>query len=94
MSFDDFFWLVGDEDCGVGINCRVCDRGGAPVAYYAGISQPYPTAAAPDVVPTDTVAGLFATAVSHAREVHGVNCSVFWRFEAPSLLPVPPRPGS
>lgn len=31
---DDVMRLVGDEDCGVGINCRVCDRGGAPIAYY------------------------------------------------------------
>jgi hypothetical protein len=31
---DDVMRLVGDEDCGVGIDCRVCDRGGAPIAYY------------------------------------------------------------
>ena len=31
---DDVMRLVGDEDCGVGIDCRICDRGGAPIAYY------------------------------------------------------------
>jgi len=31
---DAEFRLVGDEDCGVGIDCQVCDRGGVPIAYY------------------------------------------------------------
>lgn len=38
-GLDDVMRLVGDEDCGVGVDCRVCDRGGAPIAYYAGIDD-------------------------------------------------------
>jgi len=65
-SLDELFRLVGDEDCGVGIDCRACDRGGAPIAYYAGLDQPYPTDAAPDVIPVDTIDALLAAAAEHA----------------------------
>ncbi len=33
-ALDQVCYLQGDEDSGVGINCRICDRGGAPIAYY------------------------------------------------------------
>jgi hypothetical protein len=59
---DEVMSLVGDEDCGVGINCRICDRGGAPVAYYAGISPAYLDT---DVVLVDTIAALIAAGQSH-----------------------------
>lgn len=65
-TLDELFRLVGDEDCGVGINCRICDRGGAPIAYYAGLDQPYPTELASDVVPVDTIAALISAAEKHA----------------------------
>lgn len=69
-TLDELFRLVGDEDCGVGINCRLCDRGGAPVAYYAGLDQPYPTALAPDVVPVSTIGALLIAALDHRSDHH------------------------
>jgi hypothetical protein len=69
-TLDESCRLVGDEYCGVGIDCNLCDRGGAPIAYYVGLSQPYPTALAPDVVPVDTVVALLDAAHQHLREHH------------------------
>lgn len=69
-TFDELFRLSGDEDCGVGLDCRVCDRGGAPIAYYAGLDQPYPTGRAPDVVPVDTIAGLLSVGIAHQATHH------------------------
>lgn len=68
--YDEFFRLVGDEDCGVGLDCRLCDRGGAPIAYYPGISQPYPTTVAPDVIPADTISALFEAGQQHLWDRH------------------------
>jgi hypothetical protein len=71
VTLDELFRLVGDEDCGVGINCRVCDLGGAPIAYYdGGLGQPYPTAQAPDVVPVDTIEALLSAALDHRTTHH------------------------
>lgn len=70
-TLDDSFRLVGDEDCGVGLDCRTCDRGGAPIAYYdAGLGQPYPTKLAPDVVPVDTIDALLDAGQQHLRTHH------------------------
>ena len=38
----DRYYLLGDEDAGVGLHCRDCDTGGRPVMYY-GYSYPDPT---------------------------------------------------
>jgi hypothetical protein len=32
-SLDGRYYLQGDEDCGVGMVCLLCDRGGLPIAY-------------------------------------------------------------
>jgi hypothetical protein len=69
VKLDGLFRLSGDEDCGVGLDCRECDRGGAPVAYYLGISDAYANDA--DVEVVETIAGLTAAAEWHAHEVHG-----------------------
>lgn len=34
MTFDEMFYLMGDEDTDVGVHCRVCDTGGLPVVFY------------------------------------------------------------
>lgn len=34
QSLDEYFYLVGDEDTNVGLQCKSCDRGGLPVVYY------------------------------------------------------------
>jgi hypothetical protein len=69
VNLDGLFRLVGDEDCGVGIDCLKCDRGGAPVAYYQ-----HPTGwfgyDGTDVVRVHTIADLLAAAERHADSVH------------------------
>lgn len=61
--FDAEFRLVGDEDCGVGIDCQVCDRGGAPVAYYTWPgNHVYENT---DVKVVHTISALFAAARGH-----------------------------
>ena len=32
-QYDQAMRLVGDEDTGVSLDCRLCDRGGLPIAY-------------------------------------------------------------
>jgi hypothetical protein len=61
---DEQLYLQGDEDAGVGIQCRVCDRGGAPVAYYT-----YPDGQAyegTDVQVVHTITALFNAGLRHA----------------------------
>jgi hypothetical protein len=62
-------WLQGDEDGGVGVQCRTCDRGGMPVVYYPGWgTSPYPEAE----VPTATgVLHLYLLANAHVQQHHG-----------------------
>ena len=65
----DEMYLVGDEDCGVGIRCRVCDehnwQGGQPLAYGFGITvNPYPEDETPTV---GTLADVVAFAERHAK---------------------------
>lgn len=65
---DRRFRLVGDEDTNVGIDCRDCDRGGAPIAYLTHETSAYQGT---DVVVVDTIAALLAAAVDHDRTAHG-----------------------
>lgn len=67
-QIDAGFWLAGDEDTGVGLNCRDCDRGGAPVAYLVGISSGYPEGS--DVVNVKTIAALLDEGVRHLAAKH------------------------
>jgi hypothetical protein len=56
-TLDQPYYLVGDEDCGVGLHCSTCDTGGRPIAWYDGygVGNPYDET----VVPTaHTVAQL------------------------------------
>lgn len=63
---DVHVWLQGDEDGGVGAQCRTCDRGGEAVAWY-GLPNPYDE----DRVPTAlTIYGLYMLALQHVRQVH------------------------
>lgn len=63
-SLDDVMRLSGDEDCGVGIDCRVCDRGGAPIAYYTGIDDR--TYEGTDVEIVHTITALIEAGQRHA----------------------------
>lgn len=66
--FDAAFYLSGDEETGVGLMCRHCDRGGAPVAYctwdgdraYVGT----------DVVIVHTPTTLIAEGLRHLAAAH------------------------
>lgn len=57
-------YLLGDEDCGVGLHCSTCWDGGRPLAYY----ESNPGTTYPDrVVPTfHEMDGLMAAATEHA----------------------------
>jgi hypothetical protein len=69
-SLDQHLRLVGDEDCGVGVNCRSCDTGGAPVVWYAGygLDNPYPEAEVPTA---NTIGELVDLGLQHVRTLHG-----------------------
>ena len=64
-------WLQGDEDGGVGMNCRRCDLGGEPIAYY----EPYPNGRPPyegtDVKPVTTISALIFAGQYHLARQHG-----------------------
>jgi hypothetical protein len=67
-SVDEHCWLGGYEDGGVGVNCRTCDLGGQPVAYYPGTGDnPYPEAETPTVT---GIFDLYVLANKHVREHH------------------------
>jgi hypothetical protein len=61
--------LIGDEDTGVGIECRDHFDGGRPLGYYQSPAyrSPYPD----EVVSVDTIPALLAVAVDHEACAHG-----------------------
>lgn len=63
-GFDDAFYLMGDEDTGVGLNCRICDRGGLPVVYYTS-SDDDKTYAKTDVVVVHTIIAMISGGMEH-----------------------------
>jgi hypothetical protein len=69
-EIDEVVWLAGDEDCGVSLMCRECDRGGLPIAYYGPSGGPYPYAGNRDVEPCRTIVALHAAAIYHVGTVH------------------------
>lgn len=65
---DKYFYLLGDEDGDVGLQCRECDRGGLPVVHYSGAgSNPYPKT---DVVFVMRIGRLLDAGLAHIREKH------------------------
>lgn len=73
MDLDGFerFRLVGDEMCGVGLQCMddACWDGGRPQAYYVGIATFYDDD--PEVAVVETVADLLAAGRAHLDAHHG-----------------------
>jgi hypothetical protein len=61
--------LIGDEDCGVGIECRDHFDGGRPLAYYDSGTGVYKND--PLVQDVSTIPGLLAAAEVHEHEMHG-----------------------
>jgi hypothetical protein len=62
----DGFYLLGDEDGGVGLYCRTCAHAGRPVAYDDHGGVPYGLVeGGPDVDDASTIAELLQAAVDH-----------------------------
>lgn len=75
VDVDAHVRLSGNEDCGVDVQCGTCDRGGEPVAWYAGPARfdppLYPNPYDETRVPTArTIYQLYALAYQHVRETH------------------------
>lgn len=72
MDFDGFerIRLAGDEDCGVGLECRDCWDGGRPLAYLR--AWPNDPAYADDakVTVVDGTVDLLAAGRAHLDEHH------------------------
>ncbi len=64
-DIDSVFYLMGDEDGGVGLQCRLCDLGGRPVTYYG--HDPYPS---PEVVSVTTITDFLSAGVAHVVDQH------------------------
>lgn len=68
MDLDEFCWLAGDEDCGVSLNCKVCDLG-QPIAYY-GQPGDNPYAGNPKTEFVTRIIDLYVAALLHVGVVH------------------------
>lgn len=66
----DRYRLVGDEDCGVGVQCNDHDDGGRPFAYYE-VSRAYGAYGDdPAVTNVSTIADLLLAITQHEHEHH------------------------
>lgn len=63
LPLDAEYWLQGDEDGGVGLQCKLCDRGGAPVALLTTHGDR--SYAGTDVVMVYTIADPLEAARTH-----------------------------
>lgn len=73
LSTLDRMTLAGDEDCGVGLECRDCWRGGKPFAYYdrsSALDPQRPYCGDEEVAQVDSIAGLVLAAITHRTSVH------------------------
>ena len=61
-QFDATFYLAGDEDAGVGLACRLCDRGGLPIAYCGVDDRAYQGT---DVIIVHAPTALLAAGLDH-----------------------------
>jgi hypothetical protein len=69
LSSLDRMTLSGDEDAGVGLDCRDCDRRGLPIAYYAHPDD-RTYADHGEVARVDSIADLVMAAITHRTSVH------------------------
>lgn len=42
LEIDKYFYLMGDEDGDVSLQCRVCDTGGLPAVFYTDDTKSNP----------------------------------------------------
>lgn len=64
------YFLAGDEEGGVGLECRDHLGGGQPLAYYRSYPGP-PVYPGTQVVHVDSIPGLLAVAADHETHAHG-----------------------
>jgi hypothetical protein len=69
--YNEVLRLSGDEDCGVGLDCRLCDRRGAPIAYYAHPDDR--TYLGTDVERVHTITALIYAGDRHLTEHHSAG---------------------
>lgn len=72
MDIPERFYLVGDEDCGVGLCCSDCWDGGRPLAYYTRSTTESYDAYINDPLVTNvnTIADLLACGQRHQQQSH------------------------
>lgn len=68
-DLDQQYYMMGDEDAGVGLHCKVCDRwrGGQPVAYLTARGDR--SYEGTDVMIVYSIAGLLRSASIHTHPV-------------------------
>lgn len=67
-DIDRYFYLMGDEDGDVGLGCRFCDRGGAPIVYLS--STPYNPYENTDVILVREISDMMLAGARHVAEQH------------------------
>lgn len=69
VDFDEQFRLVGDEDTDVGLHCRFCERGGAPVAFYSTNPDAHHYwKHIDDMIIVDTITKLLQAGITHSTK--------------------------
>jgi hypothetical protein len=71
------FWLRGGEGGGVGLMCRLCDAGGAPVAYWLD----------PPAQPADvSIAAALHDINAHPPQPRTFSCDLDWPLDEDQVL--------
>lgn len=68
--YDETLRLAGDEDCGVSMDCRLCDRGGLPIAYLLTYAGDTTYAGNDDVQRVLTITALIDAGQQHLWQQH------------------------
>lgn len=71
IDVDELLRLEGDEEGGVSLVCRRCDRRGLPIAFYQPADDGIPPYLdRPDVEQVSRIVDLYVAALHHAGTVH------------------------
>jgi hypothetical protein len=68
--YDETLRLVGDEDCGVSVDCKLCDRRGLPIAYLLTYDGDTTYAGNADVQRVHTITALIDAGQQHLWQLH------------------------
>jgi hypothetical protein len=66
-TMDRFVYLAGDEDGDVGVQCRLCDRGGAPIIFYTIPETNHNPYKDTDVVLVHSIVDLLDETIKHIQ---------------------------